>query len=109
MVYISIILSAYNDAKTIRGGLESVIAQDNADMQMECVVVDDSSTDDTLAVIRRVVGGYSGNIRFASSATRPITAWHAPAILACSGRRGFMCSSSMPPTNCGQAVLTPTW
>jgi len=64
MIYISIILSAYNHEKTIGRCLESVMAQDNIDLQMECIVVDDSSTDQTLAVIRRMVGAYKGSVRF---------------------------------------------
>lgn len=64
MTNISIIVTAYNDEKTIRQCLESIIAQDNADMQMECLVIDDSSTDETLAIVRRVVGGYHGKISF---------------------------------------------
>ena len=64
MIYISIVLSAFNHEKSIRQCLESIIAQENADMQIECIVVDDCSTDDTLGVIRRTVGGYKGNISF---------------------------------------------
>ena len=64
MTYISIILTAYNDATTVRQCLESIIAQENADMQLECVIVDDCSTDDTPSIIRRIVGSYTGNISF---------------------------------------------
>lgn len=64
MTNISIILTAYNDEKTVRQCLESIIAQENTDMQMECVIVDDCSTDNTLALIRRVAGTYQGNIDF---------------------------------------------
>lgn len=64
MTTITIILSAYNDEKTIRQCLESIISQDNADMKIECLVVDDCSTDETLAIARRVVGNYHGSISF---------------------------------------------
>ena len=64
MTNISIILTAWNDEPTVRRCLESVIAQENADIQMECIVVDDCSTDGTLAVVRRVVGGYRGKTAF---------------------------------------------
>lgn len=64
MTYITIILSAYNHETTIGACLESIIAQENADLKMECVIVDDCSSDDTLAVIRRKVGSYKGNIEF---------------------------------------------
>ena len=64
MLYISIILSAYNHEASVQQCLESIIDQENADMQLECIIVDDCSTDNTLNVIRRVVGGYKGNILF---------------------------------------------
>lgn len=64
MTNISIILTAYNDEKNVRQCLESIIAQENTDMQMECIIVDDCSTDNTLALIRRVAGSYKGNISF---------------------------------------------
>ena len=64
MKKISIILSAYNDEKTVRQCLESIIAQENADMQIECIIVDDCSNDETLAIIRRTVGTYIGQISF---------------------------------------------
>lgn len=64
MTYITIILSTYNHETTIGPCLESIIAQENADLKMECIIVDDCSTDNTLAVIRRQVGEYKGNISF---------------------------------------------
>ena len=64
MLYISIILSTYNHEASVQRCLESIIDQENADMQLECIIVDDCSTDNTLNVIRRVVGGYKGNIIF---------------------------------------------
>jgi len=64
MINLSVILSAYNNDKIVHKCLESVIAQENADLRMECIIVDDCSTDDTLSVIRRIVGGYTGSIKF---------------------------------------------
>lgn len=64
MIYVSIILSTYNHEKTISQCLESIVAQENADLQMECIIVDDCSTDETLPIIRRIIGGYRGNISF---------------------------------------------
>ena len=64
MTYISIILSTFNHEKTVGQCLESIIAQENADLQMECIIIDDCSTDETLPIIRHIVGGYAGNISF---------------------------------------------
>ena len=64
MTYFTILLLTYNHEKTISRCLDSIIAQENADLMMECIIVDDCSTDDTLAVIRRQVGSYKGNISF---------------------------------------------
>lgn len=64
MPNISIILATYNDERTVKRCLASVFAQENADMQMECLVVDDCSTDSTLDIIRHEVGAYKGNISF---------------------------------------------
>lgn len=46
---VSIITVCYNSGETIRGAIESVIAQDYADI--EYIVVDGGSTDNTLAII----------------------------------------------------------
>jgi len=62
--HLSIILTAFNEEKTVRRCIESVIAQENADLQMECVIVDDCSTDGTLDAIRTIVRAYTGAITF---------------------------------------------
>lgn len=62
--HLSIILAAYNHEKTVKRCIESVIAQENADLQMECIVVDDCSTDKTLDIVRSIVRNYSGSITF---------------------------------------------
>lgn len=64
MPNISVILSAYNDEKTVKRCLESVFAQENADVRVECLVVDDCSTDATLDIVRHEVGAYKGSIAF---------------------------------------------
>ena len=64
MTNISIIITAYNAEKSIGRCLKSIVVQENADMQMECIVIDDCSTDDTLNQMRNFVHAYSGAIRF---------------------------------------------
>lgn len=51
---ISIITSCYNRSKTIRGAIESVLAQDYHDI--EYIVVDGHSTDGSLQIIREYEG-----------------------------------------------------
>lgn len=58
MSRISIIIPLYNDASHIGRCLENVCTQTIAD-QLEIVVVDDGSTDDSVAVARDVLSGHS--------------------------------------------------
>ena len=53
---ISIITSCYNRVSTIRGSIESVLAQDYADI--EYIIVDGASTDGSVDVIRDAVKGH---------------------------------------------------
>jgi teichuronic acid biosynthesis glycosyltransferase TuaG len=50
---VSVICTARNAAPTVAATLESILAQDMADWEM--IVVDDGSTDDTVAVVSRYV------------------------------------------------------
>jgi glycosyltransferase involved in cell wall biosynthesis len=50
-VVVSIIIPAYNAAKTIGRTLEACLAQDFAGGEVEIIVVDDGSTDDTAEVV----------------------------------------------------------
>ena len=58
MTNISIIVTAYNEEKSIGRCLKSIMAQENADMQMECVIVDDASVDGTLEQMKTAVHSY---------------------------------------------------
>lgn len=51
-VKVSVVLSAYNEAKTIERAMRSVLGQ--TFRNIELIVVDDASTDDTLEVIRTI-------------------------------------------------------
>lgn len=48
--WLSVVVPTFNGARLIRRALDSVAAADEAGL--ECVVVDDGSTDDTLAIVR---------------------------------------------------------
>lgn len=52
--YVSVIVPAYEAATTIEDALESALAQSLSDL--ECIVVDDGSSDATSAVVRSVAG-----------------------------------------------------
>ncbi|MGL5833017.1 MAG: glycosyltransferase family 2 protein, partial [Waterburya sp.] len=47
--WLSVIIPTYNGSKYLAAALNSVLVQQ--DHQLECVVIDDGSTDDTLAIV----------------------------------------------------------
>ena len=47
--WLSVIIPTYNGSKYLAAALDSVVAQQ--DRELECVVIDDGSTDDTLAIV----------------------------------------------------------
>lgn len=49
----SVVIPAYNCAKTIVPAIESVLKQTRIDLIEEILVINDGSTDDTEAVLRR--------------------------------------------------------
>ena len=61
---ISIITSCYNRVSTIRGAIESVLAQDYADI--EYIIVDGASTDGSVEVIRDAIEGHEDKVKFIS-------------------------------------------
>lgn len=61
---VSIITSCYNRASTIRGCIESVLAQNYADI--EYIIIDGASTDGSPDVIRSAISGHEHRVRFIS-------------------------------------------
>ena len=61
---ISIITSGYNRVSTIRGAIESVLAQDYPDI--EYIIVDGASTDGSVEVIRDAIEGHEDRVKFIS-------------------------------------------
>ena len=59
---VSVIIPVYNKSSYIERSLNSVINQTY--QNIECLVVDDASTDDSLAKVHETVDGYSGDIKF---------------------------------------------
>lgn len=61
---ISIITSCYNRVETIRGAIESVLAQDYPNI--EYIIVDGASTDGSVEVIREAIKGHEDRVKFVS-------------------------------------------
>ena len=54
-VKLSLIIPCYNEAKTLEGCVDSVLAIQDEELELELIVVDDCSKDDSLGVARRLV------------------------------------------------------
>ena len=61
---VSIIIPVYNVERYIQRCLESVVAQQVNDVEIECILVDDCSTDGTMNLVRAFVDSYRGAISF---------------------------------------------
>ena len=61
---VSIVIPVYNVAPYVRRCLESVMAQDKAVADMECIIVDDCGQDDSMEIVHQTVEEYKGSIRF---------------------------------------------
>lgn len=60
---VSIIIPIYNVAPYIEACLKSIMRQ-TYQGEMECLLIDDCGTDDSMAIAERMVGEYEGPIRF---------------------------------------------
>ena len=59
---ISIVIPVYNLSDYIERCIQSVISQSYKDI--ECIIVDDASTDDSIEKCERIIDAYRGPIRF---------------------------------------------
>ena len=64
MTRISIIIPVYKVEGYVQHCLESVVAQECAEAEIECVVVDDCLPDGSMDIVRRMVDSYQGTIIF---------------------------------------------
>lgn len=64
MISISVIIPVYNVEQYICKCVRSIIDQDNSYVILECLVVDDCSTDNSIQIVRSIVNQYNGNIHF---------------------------------------------
>ena len=58
-VRLSIVVPCYNEARTLRTCLKRTLAIQNEALQLEIIVVDDASTDDSLAIARDFASQHS--------------------------------------------------
>ena len=61
---LSIVIPAYNSAKTIIRALDSITSQKPNDFSTEVIIVDDASTDDSIVKISSYIKNYNGDLRF---------------------------------------------
>ncbi|MBR4729889.1 MAG: glycosyltransferase family 2 protein [Prevotella sp.] len=61
---ISIIIPVYKVEQYVRKCIESIIDQDDGSASLECIIVDDSSPDNSISIIHSIVDNYQGNITF---------------------------------------------
>lgn len=61
---ISIIIPVYNVEPYVQRCLESVMVQDQAEVDMECIIVDDCGRDRSMDIVRETIAAYQGTIRF---------------------------------------------
>ena len=60
---VSILVPIYNVEKYIEKCLHSVMAQ-TYQGEIECIIVDDCGTDNSIAIAKRLIDGYNGPIEF---------------------------------------------
>ena len=64
MLKISIIVPIYNVQDYIERCLDSIISQESDDFALECIIVNDCTSDDSINVVRRKLVDYTGRIDF---------------------------------------------
>ena len=61
---LSIIIPIYNVEKYIERCLESIISQDTSRYEIECVLINDCTPDNSITIARNIINNYHGNIQF---------------------------------------------
>ena len=64
MYKVSIIIPVYNVQKHIGRCIDSVIAQECSNAEIECILVDDCSQDDSMEIVSQRLNNYRGTIQF---------------------------------------------
>ena len=64
MIKVSIIIPVYNVAQYIRRCIESIFVQESAACDIECIIVNDCTPDDSMDIVHTMVDDYHGKIHF---------------------------------------------
>ena len=64
MVKVSIIIPVYNVERFIIRCIESVVLQEKNTFRIECILVDDGSSDDSIEIAKRFSDSYKGSVDF---------------------------------------------
>lgn len=64
MISLSIIIPVYNVEQYVQRCLESVVTQDILAVNIECIIINDSSQDNSMIIVRQFVSAYNGPILF---------------------------------------------
>ena len=64
MIKISIIIPIYNVQDYIERCINSVISQESNEFELECILVDDCSSDHSIEIVQKIISNYTGVIKF---------------------------------------------
>ena len=64
MIKVSIIIPIYNVAQYIKRCIDSVLIQECVDCDIECILVNDCTPDDSMEIVRSMMDDYHGEIHF---------------------------------------------
>ena len=64
MINVSFIIPVYNVEQYVHRCFMSLLIQESAEANIECVVVDDCSPDRSMIIVNQVISNYKGNIQF---------------------------------------------
>lgn len=59
---VSVIIPIYNVESYVKRCLESVLAQESPEYEIECVIVDDCGNDNSMSIVRQIASEYQGPI-----------------------------------------------
>jgi glycosyltransferase involved in cell wall biosynthesis len=72
-VDVSIVICTYNRSRLLRAALTHLLAQRAGSLEIEIIVVDNNSSDDTAEVVRQVANGPQGELRYSFEASQGIS------------------------------------